>query len=188
MIKGKKISMQRFEFCNVKSCVPELLALGNNNMKMWNIFQWLSQNDDLQHGTQAEILKLYVDDELVAYSLLENYLTRRDKVTYYRGGAYPEADYQELGVVHFITLDQHRNKGYATLLAEALYSDILAPMLAEFCQCNCGIQPYVTATGRAAPLMARTALSPTHLITQFYSDATFELKVVGYLMTQHSPI
>jgi hypothetical protein len=180
--------MQRFKFCNVKACIPELLALGNHNMKMWNIFQWLSQNDDLQYGTQAEILKLYVNDELVAYSLFENYLERTDKVTYYRGGTYSEANYQELGVVHFVTFKQHRKKGYATSLADVMYSDILNPLLVRFCQHHCDIQPYITATGRAAPLMERTSLSPIYLIKEFHSVATFEKKVVDYLKTQRSLI
>lgn len=173
--------MQRFEICNVKACVPELLALGNNNMKMWNIFQWLSQHDDLQNGTQAEIIKLYVDDELVGYSLLENYQARSDKITHYQG-AYPNRVYQELGVVHFITLEQHRNKGYATLLAEAMVKDIIQPMLDS--DNDSSVHSYVTATGRAVPLMERTDLPANKLIKQFYSLDSFEEKVVSYLRQQ----
>lgn len=173
--------MQRFEHCNVKACVDELLALGNNNMKMWNIFQWLSQHDELQRGTQAEIIKLYVDDELVGYSLFENYQARTDKITHYQGGSFPDAVYQELGVVHFITLENHRNKGYATQLAKAMVKDVLEPLLAEHMNRNSDIHYFVTATGRAAPLMERTALPDSQLIKQFYSEASFESKVVDYL-------
>ena len=167
--------MLRFEHCNVKNCANELLALGNNNMKMWNIFQWLAQHDELQNGTQAEIIKLYVDDELVAYSLLENYEARTDKTVHY-----PEATYQDLGVVHFVTLNEHRKKGYATLLADAMFKDVIEPLLIR----HADVHAYVTATGRAAPLMARTEIHSRHLIKQFYSDASFKVKVVDYLADQ----
>jgi hypothetical protein len=63
--------MLRLEQSNVKDCVKELLRLGNNNMKMWNIFQWLSKHKELEHGTQAEVIKLYCHDELVGYSLID---------------------------------------------------------------------------------------------------------------------
>ncbi len=176
--------MLRFEQCNVKTCTNELLALGNNNMRMWNIFEWLSKHDDLQHGTQAEIIKLYVDDELVGYSLLENYQARTDKIVRHEG-----IRYQDLGVVHFITLDQHRNKGYATLLANAMYNDIVKPLLAAFRDLQTDDQAqtyvYVTATGRAAPLMERTKISPVNLVKQFYSEDSFAVKVVNYLREQH---
>jgi hypothetical protein len=173
--------MLRFEHCNVKACVNELLALGNNNMKMWNIFEWLSQHDELQRGTQAEIIKLYVDDELVGYSLFENYQARTDKVTHHEG-----IRYQDLGVIHFITLENHRKKGYATLLANAMYNDVLEPILVSYSDVDAHYRVYVTATGRAAPLMERTNISPLHLIKQFYSDASFALKVANYLSAQDS--
>lgn len=175
--------MQRFEFCNVKSCVPELLALGNNNMKMWNIFQWLSQNGDLQHGTQAEILKLYVDDELVGYSLLENYQARVDKVIFHQ-----EMRYQELGIIHFVTLERQRNKGYATLLAKKLVNDVIKPLLAQNTKGGRFIDSYFyfTATGRAVPLLERSDMPSEYLVKQFYSELTFEDKVAKYLITQRS--
>jgi hypothetical protein len=170
--------MLRFEQCNVKTCVTELLALGNSNMKMWNLFQWLAQHDELQHGTQAEIIKLYDEEELVGYSLLENYQARTDKIVHHHG-----INYQDLGVVHFITVQSHRNKGYATLLAKAMYNDIIEPMLASYrdMAAHTNTHVYVTATGRAAPLMERTDISPVNLIKQFYSDASFAVKVVNYL-------
>ena len=168
--------MLRFEHCNAKTCVDELLALGNNNMKMWNIFEWLAKHDELQNGTQAEIIKLYVDGELVGYSLLENYQARTDKVVHHQGSTY-----QDLGVVHFITVQKHRDKGYATLLANAMYNDIIQPMLADYDDKQTSTHVYVTATGRAAPLMERTGISSANLIKQFYSDVSFEVKVVNYL-------
>ena len=175
--------MLRFEHSNVKNCVDELLALGNNNMKMWNIFQWLAQHDELQNGTQAEIIKLYVDEVLVGYSLLENYEARTDKAVHYQ-----RVTYQDLGVVHFITLDEHRNKGYATLLADAMFKDVIEPLLTRHTNRHKDVQAdvhaYVTATGRAAPLMARTEIHSRHLIKQFYSDASFKVKVVDYLADQ----
>jgi hypothetical protein len=169
-------SMLRFERCNVNDCVNELLALGNNNAKMWNIFEWLAKHDELQNGTQAEIIKLYLDDDLVGYSLFENYQARADKIVLHEG-----ITYQDLGVVHFITLENHRNKGYATLLASVMYSDIIKPMLAGYCDVDAPNHVYVTATGRAAPLMERTDISPLNLIKQFYSDVSFEVKVANYL-------
>ncbi len=165
--------------------MQELLALGNNNMKMWNIFQWLAKHDELQHGTQAEIIKLYADEQLVAYSLFENYLVRGDKVIHHQ-----DSVYKELGVVHFITLDQYRNKGYASQLANAMYSDIIEPMLATYSDSHLDLKTdskmhvYVTATGRAAPLMERTDIPAINLIKQFYSDASFETKVANYLAEQ----
>jgi hypothetical protein len=168
--------MLKFEHCNAKACVQELLALGNNNMKMWNIFQWLSENDELQHGTQAEIIKLYNHDELVGYSLIENFEARSDKSTRHEG-----VTYQDLGVVHFITLEKYRGKGYATMLASAMYSNIIKPMLGR----HTNVHSFVTATGRAAPLMARTDIHPRHLVKQFYSDISFQVKVIDYLNTKN---
>lgn len=168
--------MLRIESCNAKTCVEELVALGNNNMKMWNLFQWLLDHDDLQHGTQAEVVKLYVNDELAAYSLLENFQQRTDKNVIHKGKSY-----QELGIIHFITLAQHQNKGYATLLADILYKDILKPILDEHLKKNKFDRAYFIATGRAVALMERTQLPTLNLIKQFYSDASFEEKVVQYL-------
>lgn len=169
--------MPTFEYDNVKNCVDELLALGNNNMKMWNIFQWLSKHDELQRGTQAEIIKLYVNEELVGYSVFENYQYRSDKIVQHKG-----IHYQDLGVVHFITLEQHRNQGYASLLADEMYREVVEPLLLA----HTGVKAYVTATGRAGPLMARTDIRPYNLVQQFYSDLTFESKVVDYLKNQES--
>jgi hypothetical protein len=164
--------MLRFEHCNVKTCVHELLALGNNNTRMWNLFNWLAEHDELQYGTQAEIIKLYGDDELIGYSLIENYQTRTDKRVQHQG-----VIYQELGVIHFRTFEPHRNKGYASQLANKMYNDIVAPMLER----HSDVHGYVTATGRAAPLMARTDIPPFNLVKEFYSDVSFAVKVANYL-------
>lgn len=161
--------MQRFEYCNAKTCSEELLALGQVNMKMWYIFKWLSEHDELNHGTQAEMVKLYVDDQLVAYSLLENYEKRKDKSRLYEG-----ALYQELGIVHFVTLPEHRQKGYATRLANEMHENIIKPLLTHYSD----VHAYIVATARAVPLMQRTNISATNLVTQFYSKFTFKDKVV----------
>jgi hypothetical protein len=87
--------MQRLEFCNANTCDPELLALGQVNMKMWYLFRWLMEHSQLRHGTQAEMIKLYVNEELVDYSLLENYEARTDKIKLYEAQLY-----QDTGVVH----------------------------------------------------------------------------------------
>ena len=142
---------------------------------MWNIFQWLSQHDQLQHGTQADIIKLYAHHELVAYCLLENYHARTDKRTPYKGVVY-----QDLGVIHFVTVDKHRNKGYASLLANALYESKVEPMLKAHHNHNIN-HAFFTATGRAAPIMARTNIAAHHLVKQFYSDQSFATKVGDYL-------
>jgi GNAT superfamily N-acetyltransferase len=164
--------MLKFEYCNAKTCTQELLALGNLSMKMSYIFEWLSTHDELRYGTQAEMVKLYVNNELVGYALFENFEDRTDKITRYKGKLY-----QDLGVVHFVTLPDHRKKGYATQLANALYEKIIAPILTRHQDVN----SYVVATGLAAPIMARTEIEPYHLVQQFYSNATFEAKVVNAL-------
>ncbi|MEP0354826.1 MAG: GNAT family N-acetyltransferase [Paraglaciecola sp.] len=161
--------MKRFEYCNAKSCFQELLALGQHNMKMWYLFTWLAEHGELQHGTQAEIIKLYVDNELVAYSLFENYQARLDKLTFYG-----EQGYQDLGVVHFVTLPSYRNQGFASTLADKMYQDVIQPLLVLPTLNNV----YVTATGKAVPLMQRAGIAPKHLITQFYSELSFKQKVV----------
>lgn len=164
--------MQRFEYCNANSCAEELLSLGQINMKMWYLFQWLTVHDHLRHGTQAEMIKLYVDEELVAYSLFENYENRSDKTKLYEGEVY-----QDLGVVHFVTVPEHRKKGYASLIADIMYRDVIKPLLARHSDTN--INTYVTATERAVPLMQRTNIDASNLVTQFYSDLTFKEKVVN---------
>jgi len=161
--------MLRFELDNAKNCTEELLALGQINMKMWYTFQWLNEHGELRHGTQAEIVKLYLDDQLVAYSLLENYEACSDKRKCFKGQVY-----QDLGVVHFVTLPEYRKRGYAGMLADKVYKEYIQPLLAR----HQGIFCYIVATERAVPLMQRTAISPQHLVTQFYSDITFEEKVV----------
>ena len=169
--------MLRFEHCNVKTCANELLALGNDSMKMWYIFEWLAKHDELRYGTQAEIIKLYVDDELLGYGLFESYEARTDKIVHHQG-----VTYQDLGVIHFVVLQEHRNKGYATMLANALYKDIIKPLLER----HRDVHAYVTATGRAVPLMERTDIPSINLIKQFYSDVSFKVKVIDYLREQES--
>ena len=161
--------MQRFEYCNANTCADELLALGQVNMKMWQLFQWLTEHNQLRHGTQAEMIKLYVNEELVAYSLLENYEDRTDKTKRYAGECY-----QDLGVVHFVTMPGHRKKGYASLVADVMYKDVIRPLLAR----HNNTHVYVTATAKAVPLMQRTGIDDANLVTQFYSDLSFKKKVV----------
>lgn len=161
--------MQRFEYCNAKTCAHELAGLGQINMKMWYLFEWLIEHEELRHGTQAELVKLYVDEQLVAYSLFENYEGCSDKSKAFEGRVY-----QDLGVIHFVTIPEYRRKGYATLLANKVFEHVISPVLSR----HTDVHAYVTATERAVPLMQRTAIKPSQLVTQFYSDLTFEDKVV----------
>lgn len=169
--------MQRFEYCNANTCAEELLALGQVNMKMWYLFQWLTQHSQLNYGTQAEVIKLYVDEKLVAYSLLENYEARADKTKWYEGELY-----QDLGVVHFVTMPEHRKKGYASLVADIMYKNIIRPLLARHIntahKANVKANVYVTATKKAAMLMQNTGIDTSNLVTQFYSDLSFKQRVV----------
>jgi hypothetical protein len=167
--------MQRFEYCNAKDCAQELLALGQINMKMWYLFTWLTQHGQLQHGTQAEMIKLYVNEKLVAYSLLENYEAATDKKKWHEGVLY-----QDLGVIHFVTLPVHRKKGYASLVADLMYKDVIQPLLARYTN----VYVYVTATEKAVPLMRRTGIEASNLVTQFYSDLSFKEKVVDRINPQ----
>ena len=160
--------MQRFEYCNANTCAEELLALGQVNMKMWYLFKWLSEHDQLRHGTQAEMIKLYVNEELVAYSLLENYEARTDKTTLHEGELY-----QDFGVVHFVTMPEYRKKGYASLVADVMYKDVIQPLFVRYSNTHV----YVTATEKAVPLMQRTGIDNSKLVTQFYSELSFIAKV-----------
>lgn len=164
--------MQRFEYCNTDTCAEEMFSLGQINMKMWYLFQWLMEHDQLQNGTQAEMVKLYINEKLVAYGLLENYENCSDKTRQHEGELY-----RDLGVVHFVTLPEHRKKGYASLLADKMFHKIIKPLLARHTHLNA----YITATDRAVPLMQRTEINTVNLVTQFYSDLTFEEKVVKQL-------
>lgn len=167
--------MQRFEYCNANTCAAEMLALGPINMKMWYLFQWLVEHSQLQHGTQAEMIKLYICDELVAFSLLENYAARTDKTKGYAGTLY-----QDLGVVHFVTIPAHRKKGYASLVADVMYKEVIQPLLTRH---NNG-HVYVTATAKAVPLMQRTGIAAANLVTEFYSDTSFKEKVADIINPQ----
>lgn len=167
--------MVKFEQCNVNTCIDELISLGNINTKMWTIFTWIAEHGSLEKGTQADIIKLYINNTLVGYSLFENYERRTDKRHQFNS-----VNYQDLGVIHFVTLEEYRNKGYGSLLANRLYEKLLEPLLLRHHATNA----YVVATGRAVSLMQRTNISPLHLITQFYSDVSFEEKVVNYLKKQ----
>jgi hypothetical protein len=165
--------MQRFEYCNANTCAEELLALGQVNMKMWYLFQWLTKHKQLTFGTQAEMIKLYVNEALVAYSLLENYEARADKIKLYEGELY-----QELGVVHFVTMPEHRKQGYASLVADVMYKDVIKPLLTRHVNADANVNVYVVATKKAATLMQNTGLSASDLVTQFYSELSFKQKVV----------
>jgi len=164
--------MLRFEYDNAKNCAQELLDLGPINMKMWYLFEWLTLHDDLRHGTQAEIIKLYIDEQLVAYSLFENYEACLDKTRIFK-----DVIYKDLGVVHFVTLPAHRKKGYASFLSDVVYDKVLKPLLAQ----HSDVYAYIVATERAVPLMQRTAIKSSQLVTQFYSDVTFVDKVVNQI-------
>jgi len=164
--------MQRFEYCNANTCVEELLALGQVNMKMWFLFQWLAEHDQLRFGIQAEMIKLYVNEELVAYSLLENYEARTDKTKFYKGSLY-----QDLGVVHFVTMPKYRKKGYASLVADVMYKNVIQPLLAR----HSNSHVYVTATEKAVALMQRSGIDASNLVTQFYSDLSFKEKVADII-------
>ena len=165
--------MQRFEYCNANTCAQELLALGQVNMKMWYLFQRLTEHSQLNFGTQAEMVKLYVNEELVAYSLLENYEARTDRTKLYKGELY-----QDLGVVHFVAMPKHRNKGYASLVADAMYKDIIKSLLVRHIHAKANVNVYITATKNAVALMQRTGINASKLVTQFYSDLSFEHKLV----------
>jgi len=161
--------MLRYETCLAKVCAEEILAYGQVNMKMYYIFTWLTEHEHLAKGTEAVVIKLYEGEVLVAYSLFESYEKRKDKIINYQGETY-----QDLGVIHFVTFPEYRKKGYASLLADKLVDEIIQPLLARHSHCRA----YVTATGRAVPLIQRTNLDKKHLVTQFYSDLTFTDKVV----------
>ena len=166
--------MQYIESCNANTCAEELLALGQISMKMWYLFQYLTEHGELRYGTQAEVIKLYINDNLVAYALFENYEYRTDKTK-----SYDDKLFQDLGVIHFVTIPTQRKKGYASLLANKMYQQIIKPLLARFSDAN--INVYVTATGQAVPLMQRTEIDRCNLITQFYSDLTFKEKVFNQI-------
>jgi hypothetical protein len=118
------------------------------------------------------MIKLYVNEELVAYSLLENYEARTDKTASHDGQIY-----RDLGVIHFVTVPKYRKKGYASSVAEAMYKDVIQPLLARHSHINA----YVTATKKAVPLMQRTEINASNLVTQFYSDLTFKEKVAEFI-------
>jgi hypothetical protein len=92
------------------------------------------------------MIKLYVNQQIVAYNLLENHEARTDKTTLYEGELY-----QDLGVVHFVTMPEYRKKGYASLVVDVMYKDVIQPLLARYSNTNV----YVSATEKVVPLMQR---------------------------------
>lgn len=166
--------MIRFEKCMATDCIEEMIAFKNENYKMETMFNAIHENGKLNHGTVAELVKLYVDETLVGYSLFENYEKREGKSL-----THNDIQYNDLGVVHFVTSSEYRGKGYASKLADEMFKRIVNPLLNKY-----GDNSYVVATGRAVPLMQRTKLDSNKLVTQFYSEVTFEEKVVNYLAEQ----
>lgn len=100
-----------------------------------------------------------------------NYEARADKIKLYEGELY-----QELGVVHFVTVPEHRKQGYASLVAGVMYKDVIKPLLTRHVNADANV--YVIATKKAAALMQNTGLSASNLVTQFYSELSFKQKVV----------
>jgi GNAT superfamily N-acetyltransferase len=166
--------MIRFEHCMAADCIEEMIAFKNENYKMETMFNAIHENGKLKHGTVAELVKLYVDETLVGYSLFENYEKREGK-----SFSHNDIQYNDLGVVHFVTSSEYRGRGYASKIAEEMFKRIINPILNKY-----GDNSYVVATGRAVPLMQRTNLDSDKLVTQFYSEVTFEEKVVNYLAAQ----
>ncbi|MEP1552730.1 MAG: GNAT family N-acetyltransferase, partial [Paraglaciecola sp.] len=70
-----------------------------------------------------------------------------------------------------------RNKGYASSLADIMYKDVIKPLLNKPSSHNV----YVTASGKAVPLMQQTGIPTKNLITQFYSELSFKRKVVDVI-------
>lgn len=68
------------------------------------------------------------------------------------------------------------------LLVNAMYNDVIQPFLARYPN----VYAFVTATARAVPLMERTEIPSIYLMKQFYSEASFQLKVVDYLKAQET--
>jgi hypothetical protein len=54
-----------------------------------------------------------------------------------------------------------------------MYEDVIQPLLARYSDTHV----YVTATEKAVPLMQRTGIDTSNLVTQFYSDLSFKEKV-----------
>ena len=58
-----------------------------------------------------------------------------------------------------------------------MYKHVIRPLLAR----HSDVYVYITATEKAVPLMLRTGIDATHLVTQFYSDSSFKEKVAGHI-------
>jgi hypothetical protein len=160
--------------CNAKERKQELFEFAAKNGEMSFMFEWLFTHDELQYGTQAEMVLLYVDNELVSYGLLEDWQFRTDKTNVDNGQVY-----RNLGLIHFVTKHEDRRKGYGTILAKRLYTDIIEERL-EAHKGDDNINFYMTAGGAAA-LMKKSGIRPYALIPQMYSDVSFPIKVVKYL-------
>lgn len=136
--------------------------------RMGTMYTWLMKHGSLEHGTVLEAIKLYCDNELVAYAVFESYEHRSDKVITVDGESY-----RDLGMVHFRTKPECRGRGYATMLADALYTDVISPLLAQHEK-----NSFVMATGDAIQLMKRSGMDMNRLSTSFYSDVSFKEKVL----------
>jgi hypothetical protein len=159
----------RLEHCMANTCAEELFIFSKENNINYAVYEWLITHESLEYGTKVELIKLYSNNELVGYASIENFESRNDKTNYHQGIAY-----QELGLIHFVTSLNHRNKGFATLLSNAFYSDIIKPLLERHDN-----NSFIISTGRATPLIERTGINMDRVLLEFYSDASFIRKVVN---------
>ncbi len=151
----------------------ELLSFTKRNNIIHNLFEWLTSHDELQHGATAEVIKLYNDNVLVGLAWIENFEARTDKFTKFNNTIY-----QDLGLVHYAVDLEHRNKGYGSLLADQMHEKIVKPLLSRY-----NDYAFILATGRAYKLISRTGVNMARVVPDFYSEKTFERKVVNLLNT-----
>lgn len=137
--------------------------------RVGNIFNYLRTNNSLAHGTIAEGVVVYQNNEIVAYAFIENFENRDDKVINHNN-----VHFHDLGVIHFRTKMSLRGKGYASFVAKHFYSDIIKPLF-ERNRPN----SFILATGDAVPIILKAGLSPNKIATEFYSANTFESKVLS---------
>jgi hypothetical protein len=159
----------RFEHSMINTCADELLKFAKENNFKYFLYEFLLENGELQHGMKVEIIKLYCNDDLVGYASIESNEFRKDKVTIYN-----QTVYQDLGLIHFATALNHRNKGYASLLANIFYKDVVTPLFSRHDK-----NSFIIATGRAIALIERTGIDMDRVVLDFYSPITFENKVIN---------
>tara|TARA_Y100001973_G_C5182398_1_gene325672 strand:- start:274 stop:837 length:564 start_codon:yes stop_codon:yes gene_type:complete len=153
---------------NTQDVAAELSKLTSDNGLVWYPLEYLINHGEYSNGTVGEVVMLYRNNKLVAYSFIESYEHRDDKVFYHN-----DQGYKHLGHVHFLTDSSVRGLGVASYVARELKNRILDPLLSRNPD-----NSFILATGGAISPVLKAGFPANRLTTDYFQQSSFAEKVI----------